>query len=112
MTFRNLVTLRSSDGEVISCPVSHDETILHAFDLNGHVLQASCRGGGCGICVAQVAEGGFKYLKPISTNKVDTQKVDLIFLCRATPLTDMVIDVPVKWLSKKTSLFSEALKNI
>lgn len=112
MKSRNMVTLKSSDGDAISCPVSDDQTIMSAFDLNGYVLQASCKGGGCGVCVAQVDEGNFKYLMPISSNKLDVKKVNSIFLCRATPLTNMVIDVPVKWLSKKTSLFSDALRNI
>jgi CDP-4-dehydro-6-deoxyglucose reductase len=108
----NIVTLKSSDGEIITCSVFDGETILLAFDLNGYVLHASCKGGGCGICKAQVAEGRFEYIKPISVTKVDALEVDSILLCRATPLTDMVIDVPVKWFRKKIAPFSDALKII
>lgn len=106
------VTLRFDDDNEISCQVSTSETIMSAFDLQGYVLHSSCKSGGCGVCLSQVKEGNFEYLLPMSTNKLKTVDEGAAFLCRVTPVTNLVIQVPTKWAVKKISLFSDVLKDI
>jgi ferredoxin len=106
------VTLRFDDEQAISCQVSTSETIMSSFDRQGYVLHSSCKSGGCGVCLSQVKEGNFQYLLPMSTNKLKTVDEGTAFLCRATPVTDLVIQVPTKWVIKKSSLFSDVLRDI
>lgn len=106
------VTIRSEDGQEISSEVSTSETIMNAFDRQGYVLHTSCKSGGCGICIAQILSGEFKYLLPMSANKLETIPDATMFLCRATPQSNLMIQVPKKWIVKKASLFSDVLRDI
>lgn len=112
MNYTYQVTIRSEDGQEISSEVSTSETIMNAFDRQGYVLHNSCKSGGCGICVAQILSGEFKYLLPMSANKLEAMHDATTFLCRATPQSNLIIQVPKKWFVKKSSLFSDVLRHI
>jgi ferredoxin len=106
------VTIRAEDGQEISCKVASSETIMSAFDKHGYVLQASCKSGGCGVCVAKVLSGNFEYLLPMSANKLKDVVKGGVFLCRAAPQSNLTVQAPKKWSVKKISMFSDVLRDI
>ncbi len=112
MTSTYQVTIRAEDGQEISFQVSTSETIMNAFDKQGYALHASCKSGGCGACVAQILTGEFQYLLPMSANKLERVSDGAVFLCRAAPQSNLMIQAPTKWIVKKESLFSDALRDI
>ena len=61
------------------------ETILDAAERAGYVLPYSCRKGVCSTCEAGLREGAVT----VGSRRVEGPAQ--VFLCRATPLTDLVV---------------------
>ena len=86
------IMLRTRDGaeSVLSC--GSEVTVLDAAEAAGLYLPAVCRTGTCGACHARVSEGEYK-LGEVAPDVMPTQNGGVL-LCRCTPLTDIVVDLP------------------
>jgi ferredoxin len=77
--------------------VRERETIVDALRRQGLRTRYKCRRGGCGACRAILVEGEVTYPKPVSETVVDgphpRPDVRNCLPCRATPVTDVVIEL-------------------
>jgi CDP-4-dehydro-6-deoxyglucose reductase len=84
------VTIQPSGHQFI---VEDDETILEAALREGFALPYGCRNGACGACKGRVLAGQLDYGVHSPTALKDEEKVQgRALFCRATPLSDMVIE--------------------
>jgi len=73
--------------------VNEDETVLEAALREGFALPYGCRNGACGACKGKVLSGQLDYGKHSPSALKDDEKAQgRALFCRATPLSDLVIE--------------------
>jgi CDP-4-dehydro-6-deoxyglucose reductase, E3 len=83
------VTIQPSDH---AFTVEDGETILEAALRNHIGLPYGCRSGACGSCKATISQGQVDYGEHLSGTLSELEKqAGKALLCRATPLSDLVI---------------------
>lgn len=95
--------LGTSEGQSVTITCEEGEVITDAAEREGVILRVSCNNGGCGACRAKVLEGNVGYIGPVSKKKrIDpaTGEVGYELLCRATPLSDLVVRPLNDWKCK------------
>ena len=84
------VTIQPSGHQFI---VQDDETVLEAALREGFALPYGCRNGACGACKGTVLSGHVDYGAHSPTALKDEEKIQgRVLFCRATPLSDLVIE--------------------
>jgi CDP-4-dehydro-6-deoxyglucose reductase len=84
------ITLQPS-GHVVSAPPG--ETILEAALREGYSLPYGCRNGACGTCKGRIIQGTVDFgSHNEDTLTEDEKQAGMALFCRATPLSDVVIE--------------------
>jgi NAD(P)H-flavin reductase/ferredoxin len=86
------ITLRTRDGAHHAFSCDAEISVLSAAEIAGLFLPAVCRQGTCGACQATVSAGEYD-LGNIAADVAPKTAGDVL-LCRCTPKSDLVIDVP------------------
>lgn len=87
------ITLRTRDGAEHAFSCGPDISVLTAAETAGLFLPSVCRQGTCGACHAQVSHGEYG-LGDIAPDVLPVATAGGVLLCRCTPKSDLVIDVP------------------
>ncbi|ADG07014.1 2Fe-2S iron-sulfur cluster binding domain-containing protein [Kyrpidia tusciae] len=98
--------------QILDC--EEGEVITDAAERAGILIRVTCANGGCGACRAEVVEGMVGYTGPVSRKKrVDPATGNLKYelLCRATPLSDVVVRPLNGWKQKKQKVWAEIRPN-
>lgn len=93
------VTLLADDGSavVFRCPAG--VVIDEAARAAGYRLRVVCARGGCGACRATLVSGRVDLCGPVSVTKTEDPATGRHYelLCRATPVTDVVVHPVAGW---------------
>lgn len=96
----HLVTLVAADGDSAAFRCGPGSTIDEAARAAGCRLPVVCRNAGCGACRATLVSGDIRYLSPPSATKIRdpvTGERRYELLCRAIPLSDVVVRPEGGW---------------
>lgn len=78
----------------VSVAVRPGESLLDAMHRQARgLVPVGCKGGGCGICKVRVVEG--KVMtgpQSIAVLPESDQQTGMVLACKATPLTDLVVE--------------------
>lgn len=93
------VTLLGDDLRSVSFPCTSRATIAAAARDAGYRLHTVCERGGCGACRATLVSGSVANLGGVSASKTRDPATGGRYelLCRATPLTDVVVHPLRAW---------------
>ena len=86
------ITLRTRDGAEHDLCCNSGVTVLVSAEAAGLFLPAVCRNGTCGACHARVSDGEYE-LGEVAPDVLPTE-AGAVLLCRCTPLTDIIVDLP------------------
>lgn len=101
------VELRGSDGNGARFCCAADMTIEAAARRAGIRLRAACYQGGCGACRAQLIDGSVMNLGPVSAARTNPATgACFVLLCRAAPVTDVVLQPVAAWQTFNPKAFS------
>ena len=94
-----MVTLVGDGGATVAFSCPKGVTVDEAARSAGYRLRVVCARGGCGACRATLVDGEIGLSGPVSTTKTDDRLAGRHYelLCRAVPVTDIVVHPEAGW---------------
>ncbi len=89
------ITIHMAEKEY-TITASTDESILRSLEANGIAAPAHCRSGECGWCHSRLISGQVYTPKSVDGRREADLKYGYIHPCCTFPLSDLVIQVPVR----------------
>lgn len=110
------VKVTNQAGLLVEFDCRDDTSIASALSYTGYTSTVVCGNGGCGACVGNLVRGEVNYRQPVSMAKLNLSRTfDVprpVFLCRASPATDVEIRITGDIKKRSATPMSDLLNKL